>query len=98
MAFALVGEPTVLLLDEPTAGVDEPGQERLNELVHRLRQERRLTVLLISHELTIVSHYATNVLCVGRTQACFGPPTAVLTQERPQEAFGLPLVVHVHER
>ncbi len=76
VAFAVVGDPTVLLLDEPTAGVDEPGQERLNELVHRLRLERRLTVLFISHELTMVSHYATNVLCLSHTQACFGPPAA----------------------
>ena len=37
VAFALVGAPNVLLLDEPTAGVDEPGQERLNELMHRRR-------------------------------------------------------------
>jgi zinc transport system ATP-binding protein len=37
VAFALVGGPNVLLLDEPTAGVDEPGQERLNELIHRLQ-------------------------------------------------------------
>ena len=35
---------TVLLLDEPTAGVDEPGQKRLNELVHRLQEEQGLTV------------------------------------------------------
>ncbi len=37
IAFALVGNPNVLLLDEPTAGVDEPGQERLNELISRLQ-------------------------------------------------------------
>src|SRR5579864_5597022 len=35
VAFALLGQPTVLLLDEPTAGVDRPGEERLNELLHR---------------------------------------------------------------
>jgi zinc transport system ATP-binding protein len=98
VAFALVGDPTVLLLDEPTAGVDEPGQERLNELVHRLRLQRGLTVVLISHELTIVSQHATNVLCLSHAQACFGPPTAILTQERLQEAFGLPMAVHLHER
>ena len=40
VAFALVGDPNVLMLDEPTAGVDEPGQERLNELVRRLQQEQ----------------------------------------------------------
>jgi zinc transport system ATP-binding protein len=54
VAFALLGSPDVLLLDEPTAGVDEPGQERLNELVHRLQRVRGLTLLLISHDLSVV--------------------------------------------
>jgi zinc transport system ATP-binding protein len=44
VAMALVGRPSVLLLDEPTAGVDEPGQERLNELVQRIQWEKGLTV------------------------------------------------------
>jgi len=66
VAFALVGDPNVLMLDEPTAGVDEPGQERLNELVRRLQQEQGLTVLFISHELSVVYRYATDVLCLSR--------------------------------
>ena len=81
VAFALVGKPNVLLLDEPTAGVDEPGEERLNELVHRLQHEEALTVLLISHELSVVYRYADNVLCLGGGDACFGPPREVLTPD-----------------
>jgi ABC-type glutathione transport system ATPase component len=42
------------MLDEPTAGVDEPGQRHLNELVRHLQQDQGLTVLFISHELSIV--------------------------------------------
>ena len=52
LAFALMGRPSVLLFDEPTAGVDEPGQEEIYALFRRLRQENRLTLLLISHELS----------------------------------------------
>lgn len=62
VAFALLGNPSVLLLDEPTAGVDEPGQKQLNELVLHLQKEQCLTVLFISHELSVVYQYATNVL------------------------------------
>jgi zinc transport system ATP-binding protein len=96
VAFALVGDPTVLLLDEPTAGVDEPGQERLNELVRRLQQDQGLTVLFISHELTVVYRYATNVLCLSRGQACLGPPRAVLTPELLHEMYGAAVDHHVH--
>ena len=97
VAFALVGNPTVLLLDEPTAGVDEPGQERLNELVHRLQDDQGLTVLFISHELTVVYRYATNVLCLSRGQACFGPPRTILTPELLHEMYGTPVDYHVHD-
>ena len=98
VAFALVGAPTVLLLDEPTAGVDEPGQERLNELIHRLQKDRGLTVLLISHDLSVVYHHATAVLCLGRERQWFGPPREILTPERLHEIYGTPIAFHVHER
>lgn len=97
VAFALVGNPTVLLLDEPTAGVDEPGQERLNELVHRLQVQEGLTVLFISHELSVVTRYAAHVLCLGRDRVCMGPPRSVLTPELLHEVYGAPLDYHVHD-
>jgi zinc transport system ATP-binding protein len=97
IAFALVGNPTVLLLDEPTAGVDEPGEERLNALVARLQAERGLTVLLISHELTIVFRQANNVLCLSRDRIWFGPPKQILTPDLLHEMYGMPVGFHVHE-
>jgi ABC-type Mn2+/Zn2+ transport system ATPase subunit len=85
------------MLDEPTAGVDEPGQKQLNDLVNHLRDERGLTVLFISHELSVVYHYATNVLCLGRGRACFGPPRKILTPDLLCEIYGTPVDYHVHE-
>jgi zinc transport system ATP-binding protein len=96
LAFALLGNPSVLLLDEPTAGIDEPGQRRLNELIHRLQRERNLTVLFISHELTVVYRYATNVLCLSRRRACFGTPRNILTRDLLDEIYGTPVGYHVH--
>jgi zinc transport system ATP-binding protein len=97
VAFALMGEPDVLLLDEPTAGVDETGQEQLNELVHRLQQDRALTVLMISHDLSVVSLHATSVLCIGLDRVCFGPPRTILTPELLNEIYGAPVAFHVHD-
>jgi zinc transport system ATP-binding protein len=96
LAFALMGKPTVLLFDEPTAGVDEPGEERLYEMIHRLQEAERLTLLLISHELSVVYRYATNVLCLSREQPCFGPPEEILTPERIEQVYGTPLKYHHH--
>ena len=97
IAFALIGRPSVLLLDEPTAGVDEPGEERLNDLIQRLKQEQRLTTLLISHDLAIVSRVADNVLCLGRRhQSCYGPPQQVLTSEMLQQMYARRVAFHFH--
>jgi len=96
LAFALMGKPTVLLFDEPTAGVDEPGEERLYEMIRRVQEAEGLTLLLISHELSVVYRYATNVLCLSRENPCFGPPEEILTPERIEQAYGTPLKYHHH--
>jgi len=97
VAFALIGKPDVLLLDEPAAGVDVPGQEALNAALRRLQQEEAITTLLISHDLSVVYHYASTVLCLARQQAYLGAPQAVLTPERLSEVYGTPISFHFHD-
>lgn len=97
LAFALLGQPTVLLLDEPTAGVDEPGQERLYETLRRLHVEQGVTLLLISHDLSVVFRHATNVLCLSRDHTCFGKPRQVLTPEILSQMYGEPMGLYVHD-
>ena len=97
LAFALVARPNVLLFDEPTAGVDQLGEEGLYETIHRLQSQQGLTLLLISHELTIVYRYASAVLCLGRGRPCFGPPDEVLTSEIMAQAYGAPVRFHRHD-
>ena len=97
LAFALTGSPTVLLFDEPTAGVDEPGEEGLYAMIRRVQDAGGLTLLLISHELSLVYRYATAVLCLGRRGSCYGPPVDILTPERLQEMYGTPMKFHLHD-
>ena len=97
LAFAVMGEPTVLLFDEPTAGVDEPGEEGLYAMIRRVQDAGGLTLLLISHELSLVYRYATAVLCLGRRGSCYGPPVDILTPERLQEMYGTPMKFHLHD-
>ena len=97
IAFALLGRPNVLLLDEPAAGIDAPGQAQLDEVIHRLQGDRAMTVLLVSHDLSVVYQYADYVLCLGHHGMCFGPPRSVLTPEMLYEVYGQPLRFHVHD-
>ncbi len=97
LAFALIGEPNVLLLDEPTAGIDAPGTERMYALIRALQAESDLTAILISHDLSIVARYATNVLCIGRGDTWFGPPQSVLDPQLLGRMYGMPIGFHAHE-
>ena len=97
IAFALLGSPTVLLLDEPMAGVDEPGEEQLTQAVQRLREEQGVTVLMISHDLTVVYRNATAVLCLSPRYTCFGVPTKVLTPDTLSQLYGAPVGLHIHD-
>lgn len=88
IAFALLGEPDVLLFDEPTAGVDIGGEETIYNLLYRLRNQLGLTILLISHDLHIIYRYSTNVLCLNKEKVCFGPPREVLDYYTLEKIYG----------
>jgi zinc transport system ATP-binding protein len=79
--FALLGDPDVLLLDEPTLGMAIPYEGYIYQLIHHLQKERNLTVLLISHEVDIVYRYADKVLCLNREMLCSGAPQETLTDQ-----------------
>lgn len=97
VAFALIGRPDVLLLDEPAAGVDASGQQALSEAIRRLQQDEGVTTFLISHDLSVVHRYASAVLCLARERSCLGPPQVVLTPERLSEIYGTPISFHLHD-
>jgi zinc transport system ATP-binding protein len=87
IAFALLGDPDIVFFDEPTASIDEPGEEQIHELIERLRRELGLTAVIVSHDVSFVSRHATRVLCVSRAGICFGPPHG-LTADVLAELFG----------
>jgi zinc transport system ATP-binding protein len=100
IAFALLGGPNVLLFDEPTASLDELTEEHIYELLHSLQKERGMTVLLVSHDLSIVYRNANMVLCLSKGKTCMGPPKDVLTPAMLQELYASApqYYQHSHER
>jgi zinc transport system ATP-binding protein len=97
VAFALMGSPNILLMDEPAAGVDEPGRQFLTALVHRLQRDERLTVLQISHDLAEVCQCATTVLCLSPEHTQMGPPSEILTQDLLHKIYGVPVAFNFSE-
>jgi len=96
VACALIRNPTVLMLDEAAAGVDEPGQALLYELIQGIR-EQGCTVLFISHELNVVGRYADKVLCLAHGEAWFGAPKSSLAAEFLTKVYGQDIQFHSHD-
>lgn len=97
IAWALVDDPAVLLFDEPTAGIDLGGQETIYSLLHKFWKERDLTILLVTHDLSIVWKHANSVLCLNRKKICSGKPEKVLTPEKLEELYGTDIEFYRHD-
>jgi zinc transport system ATP-binding protein len=77
IAKALAGEPSLLVLDEPTTGVDVESQDSLAALLDRLHSELGVTILYVSHEFGAVERFVQRLVLVRRTIVFDGPPRAL---------------------
>jgi zinc transport system ATP-binding protein len=77
IAKALVADPALLALDEPTAGVDVEAQEALAELLARLHQELRVTILYVSHEFGAIEHVVERLVLVRERIVFDGAPASL---------------------
>ena len=100
LAQALLREPDLLVLDEPSAGVDVTGQAELYTLIKSIRDSRRCGVLLVSHDLHLVMAATDTVLCINHHVCCSGHPESVSQHPAYLELFGAPasakLAVYTH--
>jgi zinc transport system ATP-binding protein len=88
LARALSRSPSLVLLDEPEAGVDKGGEQIFYDLLTRLSKRGDLTVVVASHELDLVFAYAQHVLCINRSIFCSGPPKDVLKTANLEKLYG----------
>lgn len=97
IARALAQEPKVLLLDEPTAFLDINHQIEICSLISRLRAERQLTVVLVSHDLNVASQHCDRVLMLKEGQLCrIGSPSETIRPDVLRMVYGCDVVVDAH--
>jgi zinc transport system ATP-binding protein len=98
IARALVSQPELLVLDEPTVGVDVNSQAIFYELLRDLNRNLNLTLILVSHDIEVVAHEVTQIACINRTIVSHGHPKDVLAGNFIQKLYGkdLRFVVHDH--
>lgn len=94
IAFALLGKPDIILFDEPTASIDEAGEEQIYETLHRIQDELGIATIVVSHDLSFVYRYANKVLCINHQNVCFGTPHETLTPEILKKVYGAPAYYH----
>lgn len=88
IARALVSSPELLILDEPTVGVDVQAEGQFYRLVRELRQQMDLTVILVSHDIGAVAHEVTSLACLNRRLFYHGSPEEFGTEEQLCELYG----------
>jgi zinc transport system ATP-binding protein len=89
LARALLGAPQLLMLDEPTQGLDQPGEAAFYRLIEEVRAESGAAVLMISHDLHVVMAASDRVICLNGHICCEGTPRVVSTAPEYRALFGL---------
>ena len=98
VAWSLSLNPQILLFDEPTTGIDIGGEETIYGLLAKLKEERNLTILLVTHDLSVVYKFSNYVICLNRCPICQGFPKEVLTSETLQKLYGEEVKFYEHHR
>ena len=88
LARALLVKPQILILDEPTQGLDQPGEAAFYQLIADLRRETGAAVLMVSHDLHVVMAETDTVICLNGHVCCRGTPQVVSQSPEYLKLFG----------
>ncbi len=87
LALALEPMPNILILDEPLSGVDIEGQTGLMDMLDEIRREYDLSILMTTHDFSMLSRYADRVVLIDHEVKCQGTPAEVLESDEFRTAF-----------
>jgi iron complex transport system ATP-binding protein len=94
IARAICQEPDIILLDEPTASLDLAYQVRIMDLMEKLKTEKGITVVMVSHDVNLAAMYADHLMLLHKGQVvCQGLPDEVITYQTLEAAYGCTLLV-----
>jgi ABC-type Mn2+/Zn2+ transport system ATPase subunit len=91
LARALAAEPDILVLDEPTAGMDIAGEAAILEFLQGLNGARGTTILIVTHLLSLVLNFATSIMLMGGREIVYGTTDQVFREDRLTALYGIPI-------
>lgn len=97
IARALCSNPRLLVLDEPSTGVDSVAQEDFYVLLAKLRDEKGLSVIMVSHDIGVITSHADRVACLNIEVHYHGEPDLCISDEVMEKVFGKDLKIMVHD-
>lgn len=97
LAKAMVAEPKLLLLDEPTSGVDTTSKTEFYSMLERLNKEKGITVILSSHDVGVITKIANRVLCINRAQFFCGENADFRASVELHKVYGHPVEIMDHD-
>jgi zinc transport system ATP-binding protein len=93
IAWALNDNPNVLLLDEPTTGVDMDSEEPIYLMLNEIKKTQKITIFLITHNIHIVQEYADDLLAINKCVTFCGPAQELAKPETQRIIYGEPVCV-----
>lgn len=96
IARVLVGDPEVLLLDEPTVGIDLHAEEELYCLLARINKELGLTIIMVTHDIGAITVHANKLICLGEHGMVEHNPENGMTNEFVSDFYGYSVNLHLH--
>lgn len=96
IARAVLNNPDLLLLDEPYAGIDVVGESTFYEILKHLKELHHTTIVMVSHEVDILSTFVDEVLCFNRKLVCQGPPLDMFKGDTMARLFGKEAAFYKH--
>lgn len=88
IAKGLVSGPDILLLDEPTVGVDLQSQDDFYHLLSHLNAEQGITLVVVSHDIDVIANEVGSVACLNQTLICHGSPQQFITGDYMEKLYG----------
>jgi zinc transport system ATP-binding protein len=98
IARAIATNPSLLVLDEPTVGVDAESQDAFYTLLRTLHETKKLTILLISHDIEVIAREVNSVICLNKNLIYHGLPNDIVNSDAIQSIYGkhARFIAHTH--